>query len=122
MAAACVDRYCELAKIDKKTLKKFATPCIDDHMFSPEELVEQGELPEVAAKNVLKALYLARLARPDILWTVNVLAREVTRWNVACDKRLHRLMCYVFRTKDHEMVSFVGDNPSDCSVHCAAFL
>ena len=31
----CVDRYCELAKIDKSTLKPVATPCLDDHQIDP---------------------------------------------------------------------------------------
>ena len=72
-------RYLELAKKDKSSLKKVATPCIDDHLLSPEDLVSKGELDPIAARVVLKALYLARYGRPDILWTVNSLAREVTR-------------------------------------------
>ena len=37
-------------------------------------------------------LYLARYVRPDILWAVNAMAREVTRLTVARDKRLRRLV------------------------------
>ena len=37
---------------------------------------------------VLKCLYLARIGRPDILWSVNKLARSVTKWTQACDRRL----------------------------------
>ena len=35
---------------------------------------------------VLMVLYAARMGRPDFYWAVNTLAREVTRWSVACDK------------------------------------
>ena len=42
------------------------------------------------------------------------LAREVTKWNKACDKRLHRLVSYLHHTKDRVMHCWVGDNPEDC--------
>ena len=32
-----------------------------------------------------------RIGQLDILWSVNCLARAVTKWNKACDKRLYRL-------------------------------
>ena len=32
-----------------------------------------------ALKIVLKCLYLARIGRPDILWSVNKLARPITK-------------------------------------------
>ena len=35
---------------------------------------------EVCLKIVLRYLYLARIGRPDILWSVNKLARAVTKW------------------------------------------
>ena len=59
---------------------------------------------------------MARMNRPDILWTVNVLAREVTKWNVACDKRLHRLICYMNCTSDYALTCFVGDAAGDCCI------
>ena len=37
-------------------------------------------------------LFLARIGRPDILWSVNKLARAITQWTRACDKRLARLI------------------------------
>ena len=39
-------------------------------------------------------LYLARIGRPDILWTVNKLARSITKWTKACDKR-YKQYCHV---------------------------
>ena len=88
----CVERYLELAKKPKSHLKKMATPCMDDQVIPPEDFVTKGELAKEASKIVLKALYCARLARLDLLWAVKSLAREVTKWTVACDKRLYRLM------------------------------
>ena len=51
-----------------------------------------------ALKIVLKCLYLARIGRPDILWSVNKLARSITKWTKACDKRLNRLISYIHHT------------------------
>ena len=91
------------------TLKKVSTPCLDDHQIPPEDFEAKGELAKDAAKIVLKVLYLARVGRPDLYWTVNSLAREVTKWTVACDKRLHRLMSYMQHTRDWVQTCFVGD-------------
>ena len=33
-----------------------------------------------SVKIILKCLYLARIGRPDILWSVNKLARSITKW------------------------------------------
>ena len=73
---------------------------MDDHQIAPEDFEVKGKLADNCARVVLKALYLARMNRPDILWTVNVLAREVTRWTAACDLRLHGLICYINCTRD----------------------
>ena len=59
---------------------KVATPCMDDHQFEEEENESGGDLSTVCSQIVLKCLYLARIGRPDILWSVNKLARAVTKW------------------------------------------
>ena len=72
-----VDCYLELAEKSKETLKRVATPCIDDHQIPPEEFGVKGVVTPIAARVVLKALYVARIARMDFMWAVNSLAREV---------------------------------------------
>ena len=114
-AAQCVDRYLQLSGKTIDTLKPVATPCIDDHQLSPEDFETKGALSSEAAKIVLKDLYLARLTRADILWTVNCLAREVTKWNVACDKRLHRLTAWIHHTREWTQKCWIGDALQDCS-------
>ena len=89
-----VERYCELANRTTQQLYKVATPCLDDHQFKDEELGAVGELSKVCSQIVLKCLYLARIGRPDILWSVNKLARSITKWTKACDKRPARLISY----------------------------
>lgn len=109
-----VERYCELAKVAVSTLRPVYTPCIDDHQLNPDDFEKPGVLTVEAAKIVLKALYVARMGRPDALWTVNSLAREVTRWTVACDKRLLRLVSYLHFNKHWSQTSFLGDEAKDC--------
>ena len=109
-----VERYLELSGKDRSSLKQVATPCIDDHQLLDGDLDEKGELHLSAARIVLKALYVARVNRPDIYWAVNTLAREVTKWTKACDRRLHRLVSYIYWTSDWHQMCWVGDKPEDC--------
>ena len=64
----------------------------------------------------MKALSGARLVRFELLWPICSSAREVSKWTRACDKRLHRLMCYIHHTPDHSLESFVGDEAQHCHV------
>ena len=98
----CVERYCELANKTTQQLFKVATPCMDDHQFIEEENESVGELSTVGSQIVLKLLYPARIGRPDISWSVNKLARAVTKWTKACDKRLARLISYIHHVHDNE--------------------
>ena len=98
-AEGCVHRYLELAEAPLSSLRKVGTPCLDDHLLPPEEFVEKGVLSPVCFQAVLKCLYMTRLARPELYWAVNSLAREVTKWIVAWDRRLHRLISSIYHHK-----------------------
>ena len=98
-AKKCVERYGELANKTTQQLYKVSTPCIDDHHhIKKEELKSVGELSKVCSLMVLKCFFLARIGRLDILWSVNKLARSITKWTKACDKRFCRLMSYIHHT------------------------
>ena len=102
----CVERYCELANKTTQQLCKGSTPCIDDHHFKGEEFKSVGELSKVCSQIVLKCSNLARIGRRDILWSVNNLARSVTKWTQRCDRRQARLISYIhhtngFRQQEH---------------------
>ena len=112
----CVERYCELANKTTQQLYKVFTPCIDDHHFKEEELKSVGELSKVCSQIVLKCLYLARIGRPDNLWSVNKLARSMTKWTKACDKRLSRLISYIQHTCDYRQYCHVGNTAKQCSL------
>ena len=97
-ARKCVERYRELATKKVEQLHKVSSPCLDDHQFKQEELESVGELTEVWLQTVLKCLYLARFGRPDILWSVNKLARSVTKWVHVCNRKLARLISNIHHT------------------------
>ena len=101
-AKKCVERYCELANKITQQFYKVSTPCIDDHHFQEEEMKFVGKLSSTCSQIVLKCLYLARIGRPDILWSVNKLARSITKWIKACDKRLNRLISYIHHTSEYK--------------------
>ena len=73
-----------------------------------------GELSQVCSQIVLTCSYLARIGRPDILWSVNKLARSITKWTKACDKRLNRLISYVHHTCEYRQYCHVGNTAKQC--------
>ena len=62
---------------------------MNNHQFKEDEENESvGALSTVCSHIVLKCLYLARVGRLDIFWSVNRFARAVTHWTKSCDKTL----------------------------------
>ena len=96
-------------------LYKVSSPCLDDHQFKKEEFESVGELSNICSQTVLKCLYLARNDRPDILWSVNKLARAVTKWTQAQDRRLARLISHIHHTNDHRQYCQVGNTAQHLS-------
>ena len=113
-AKKCVERYRELANKTTQQLYKVSTPCIDDHHFKEEEMKLVGVLSQVCSRIVLKCFYLARIGRLDVLWSVNKLARAVTKGTKACDKRLNRLISYNHHTREFKHYCHVGNTAKQC--------
>ena len=105
----CVEKYLELTGLKESDLKLAWTPCIDDHQLTEEDYVTRGKVADTCARIVLKILFFARIARPDVLCACNQLAREVSKWTVACDRRLYRLVCYLQTTKAWVIRNMIGD-------------
>ena len=57
---------------------------------------------------------MARIGRPDILWSVNKLARSITKWTKACDKRLNRLISDIHHTSEYKQYCYVGNTAKQC--------
>ena len=57
---------------------------------------------------------MARIGRPDILWSANKLARSITKWTKVCDKRLNRLISYIHHTCEYKQYCHVGNTAKQC--------
>ena len=67
----CVERYCELAnkKAEQLFIRFPVLAWTITKKRKKEKLKNTGELAQVCSHIVLKCLYLARICRPDILWS-----------------------------------------------------
>ena len=61
-----------------------------------------------------KMLILGTILRPDILWSVNKLARSITKWTKACDKRMNRLISYIHHTVNTNSIAMWGNTAKQC--------
>ena len=77
--------------------------------------VQRGALAPHAASILMKLLYAARIARFDLLRSINTLARNVTKWSIQDDAKLYHLMCYVNSTLGKRMIGWVGNDMKDLS-------
>ena len=73
-----------------------------------------GDLSQACSQIVLKCLYLARIGRPDILQSVNKLARSTTKWTKACHNRLCRWISYIHHTCEYRQYCHVGNAAKQC--------
>ena len=65
---------------------------------------DDKQLNCVAASIVMTTMYAARMAKPEMLRCVNMLATQLTRWSDLEDKKLHRSMSYLHHRSDDALV------------------
>ena len=80
-ARDAVRHYCDVVGRNVK-IKQVPTPFVDESSLPPELETQRGELAGHASSALMKALWLCRLARPDVQRAVQFLATKVTRWSV----------------------------------------
>ena len=88
---------------DFKGIKKASTPYLDESSLPVEDWDSQGNLANSAAKLIMKAYWLARLSRPDLLHALNELSKRITKWSKNDDRRLFRVFSYLHGTKQYRM-------------------
>ena len=76
----------------------------------------RGELADKASSILMKMMWLARLARPDLLRVTTWLATKIQKWCSSCDGVLFRAVCYIDSTKNHLLAGYVNDEPEDVFV------
>ena len=79
---SAVEKYVRLSHESGFTpkLTKVATPFIDTQTVDPDEDLETGTLGSVAASILMQVLYVARLARLDLLKAIAMLASKILKW------------------------------------------
>ncbi len=75
-----------------------------------------GRLASVASKILMKILYGARMARPDLLKAVGRLATKVTKWNPQHDADLERLICYINSTLEYKLIGWCNNNLDELQI------
>ena len=93
---AAVQEY--MAEIGVDNLKWVPSPFIQDKF--EEHLAKKGVQADTALSHLMKTLYLSRLCRGDVLTTTTFLARRVHFWSLNEDRRLHRIMSFIWHHAD----------------------
>ena len=91
------------------TLPWVPSPSIDDRF--DKESCKRGVFADTAASHLMKILYISRLCRGDVVVTTSFLARRVHFWSINEDRRLRRLMQYIWHHLDLCLVHELG--PAD---------
>ena len=118
--AQTIDLYKECAKVS--SVKPALTPFVADGSLNPDEDEVTGTLAPVACKVLMKALWLARLARPDILKPIGDLASNVQKWSRNHDRQHLRLIQYLVGTCNHRLVGTVQDAADDSFMSTQTFV
>ena len=101
----------------KVTCQQSYTPFTEAGIARPtlDEKEKPGRLQPIAPKVLMKILFAARMARPDLLRATRSSASSVTKWSIECDIALHRLVSYI-KSTDVFMEGFVGGSSDDCQL------
>ena len=90
---------------------------------SPPAVAEdRGRLAPVAARILMKTLYSARNAQPDVLKAVTHLACFFTKWTYLCDRRLHRLVCHIHSACNYRLLGWIGTSRMHGNHICSRML
>ena len=117
-----VDKFCALGNIDRKSLKKVATPFVDESQDpagyvesdNPADDKARGQLANGACSVIMTNMFGCRVCRFDLLRGTANLATFVHKWTPNTDKKLLRLMSYINGRADDSAIGFIGDPLKDC--------
>ena len=106
-----VRHYGRITKQDK--IKGQSTPyCAEGSLVAADDDVK-GQLCGDACSVLMKALWLTRLGRPEPQKAVRDLASHVQTWSVNDDKKLARLIGYLWTTRDYKLTGVIRDRIED---------
>ena len=106
-----IQHYKTLSGVSK--LRDAQTPFCPEGSLRFEDDEAHGELASSSCSILMKVLWAARLARPDLSRPCSKLTCNVQSWSKNDDKKLRRLVEYMQRTKNFVLEGFVCDPPDD---------
>jgi hypothetical protein len=114
--AGCIASYHELTGLPGP-IRGVPTPYLAD-----EETEEEapGLHAKVAQSVLAKFLYAARLARPDLMLSINLLSRCLTHWSVYNDRGLQRLIAYAQQSQGLMLRGHISNGPITLDLFCDA--
>ena len=83
------------------------------HLMSnsaPDEISIEDPLCNSSLGSMVTLDYVTHLT----LWSVNKLARSITKWTKACDKRLNRLISFIYHTCEIKQYCYVVNTAKQC--------
>ena len=72
-----------------------------------------GTLSKIATRVLMKIMYIARFARPDLLRAVGALSCMITKWDYLCDRKLLRIIKFINGSLAWRQIGFIGDSPDE---------
>ena len=111
-----VEFYCEIAGVSPDKLRRVPSPAIPENQATDSELESEGELHSSASRVLMRALWLSRLARPDLSFIVTHLASWVSKWTKFEDRQLFRLMSYLRHSAHLTLQGTVSQTETNCSL------
>ena len=93
-----------------------ATPYLDS--LAVDDGTPEGKMKASAASHLMRPLYAARVARPDLITSVTRLAHHVSKWKMQHDVALRRIFSYIKGTTDLVLTGTLSvDDSSDFEIH-----
>ena len=84
--------------------------------FKRENWRQLENYPRYTRRLFQNLFFWRAVSRPDILWSVNNLARAITKWSNACDRRLVRLISYIHCASGYRQYCRAGNTVSQCKL------
>ena len=106
LVSSC-EAYEELTKMK---IKPATTPFVPEGSLTTADWESRGMLADQASRILMKILWAARLCRPDFMKAIGDLTKRLTKWSIADDRRLARLMGYVKTSIKYKLVGKIGDS------------
>eukprot|EP00435_Cladocopium_sp_Y103_P014697 s1958_g3.t1 len=108
-----IDNACSMyEELSGRKLKPAPSPYVPEGSLTDDDWDNRGTLCHEASRVLMKVLWCARLSRPDLMKGIADLTRRLTVWARADDKRLHRLMSYLYGSKEFRLKGQIAD-PAD---------